>query len=126
MTYSKQLIKLFSGLLFVSYCIAIPPSLAEPKVTASAAFDIDSNNVVRGAAVSAAIGENDAFSRAFFDDSSGTPILSSVAVGSSDTIQCTPITSCGTGAVGNVDIGSSSGTNPINTDRTPITIQSEP
>ena len=71
--------------------------LADPRITGSAAFDIDSNNQVKGVSVSVAIGQNDAFSRAFFEPNSNS--LSAIAIGSQGSINISEESSTGIGQI---------------------------
>lgn len=110
--------------------LAITPTvLAQEKITGSAAFQIDDNNVVRGVTVGVSVGKNDSFSEAFYDPNTGQ--LSTVSIGSAGSITLGEQTSVGIGSIqdsldpnpggqttpapgsGNITIGPESGTDSL-------------
>jgi hypothetical protein len=115
----------FMTLIVSSSFGAIPSRvLSQEVMRGSAAFIIDGNGNVSAASVSAAVGQGDAYSRSFYDPSTGN--LSSLAIGSFNTIQCDG-TSCNSpGASVNIEIESSSGTNPVDNSVVPNVITTSP
>ncbi|MBE9176141.1 hypothetical protein IQ225_14010 [Synechocystis salina LEGE 06155] len=72
------------------------------QITGSATFrveNINGNDVITGAAVGVAIGDNDAFSDTFFDPNTGQ--ISGIAIGSAGeiTIEAQPIPDVGIGSI---------------------------
>ncbi|MEB3310706.1 MAG: hypothetical protein VKJ02_10785 [Snowella sp.] len=107
-----------------SYLSIIESSvLSQEVVRGSAAFIIDGSGHVSAASISAAVGQGDAYSRSFYDPLTGN--LSSLAIGSFNTIQCdgSPCNAAGSLVV---EIESSSGTQPVNNDLVPNVITTAP
>lgn len=112
-------------IITVSYLsIIVPRVVSQEVIRGSAAFIIDGSGNVSAVSVSAAVGQGDAYSRSFYDPITGN--ISSLAIGSFNVIRCDGNPCNAPGAMVEVEIGSSSGTQPVNNDLVPNVITTAP